>query len=86
MPNEPITPQKAALLKSLQETGAVNFEQIGKIVQEVGSQLVGNPGVVAADYIATGVDSVVHVWKTGLEGKLDEVATLRENIRQVLGP
>lgn len=64
------------LMKTVRDSGVVNFEQLGKLVAKVTPELF-DPGVVADDYIASGYSSVIKIWKTGSGLTLDNIAALR---------
>lgn len=79
MPNDlrraSLTETELALMKTVRDSGVINYDQLGRLVATVTPQLF-DPGVVADDYIATGYSSVIKVWKTG-SGVLESIPELR---------
>jgi hypothetical protein len=64
------------LIRSIRDSGLINFDQLGKLVARVTPELF-DPGVVADDYIASCYSSVIKVWKTGFGPGLEGIDRLR---------
>ena len=71
-----LSSREMELIKSVRDSGIVNFEQLGKLVAKVTPELF-DPGVVADDYIASGYSSVIKIWKTGMGPQLEGLEVLR---------
>lgn len=57
-----LTDKEWEIIKSIRDSGVINFDQLGKLVSKVGPALF-DPDVAADDYVVKGYDSVIHVWK-----------------------
>lgn len=61
----PLSDQHLALMKTVRDSGAIDFAKLGQVVTDVTPQLF-NPDIAADNYIATGYSDVVKVWKTSI--------------------
>lgn len=64
MPNIP--DRHMQLMKSVRDSGAIDFTKLGQVVTDVAPHLF-DPNVVADNYIASGYSDVIKVWKTDLQ-------------------
>lgn len=71
-----LSDKEMMLVRSVVDSGVVNFEQLGKLVSKITPDLF-DPGVAADDYIATGYSSVIKIWKTSAPAGLDQIEALR---------
>jgi hypothetical protein len=71
------------LMRSIRDSGAVDFNKLGQVVSDVAPQLF-DPNIVADNYIATGYSDVVKVWKTDVAslGLADRVQLQQMNTPQ----
>lgn len=75
--------EEQAMITALRDSGAIDFEQVGKVVSAV-APTVFDPGAVADDYVLKVVTSVFHVAKLGTEKKkLDEIEAVRKMAAEV---
>ena len=61
--------QHLELMKTVRDSGAVDFAKLGAIVSEVAPKLF-DPNIALDNYIATGYSDVVKVWKTDISATL----------------
>lgn len=87
MPNElrraALSDTEMTLMKTVRDSGVINYDQLGRLVATVTPQLF-DPGVVADDYIATGYSSVIKVYKmqSGILENIPELRTLSQDIKK----
>ena len=72
-----LSTREMELIKTVRDSGVINFDQLGKLVAKVTPDLF-DPGVAADDYIATGYSSVIKIWKMMTAPQLDQVEALRK--------
>lgn len=72
-----LSAQQVKMINMVRDSGAVDFDRLGKLVAKAGTQ-VFDPGMVATDYIASAYTSIIKVWETGALGSLEQINTLKE--------
>lgn len=73
------------MIKELRDSGAVDFDRLGKLVAKVTPQ-VFDPSLVATDYVASAYTSVIKIWETGIEGPLNRLDDLKKVSPKITSP
>ena len=80
-----LSAEEMEIVKTIRDSGVINFDQLGKVVSQVAPS-VFDPNVVADDYVAKAYSSVLQIYKMSqISLGLEEIASLKQMAGELRG-